>query len=126
MANAAYPSFLELLLGGDIDLVTDPIAVALLSSGYTFNTAHDFRDDLTNVIAISDALTSKTIVDGVFDAANGLAESVSGADIAAVSLFRVVGTAATDDLIVFLDGLSLTPNGNNINIVWNASGIFAL
>lgn len=126
MASAAYPSFLEGLLGGTFNLTTNAIAVALLDNTYVYSAAHDFRNDLTGVVALTANLTGKTIVDGVFDAADGVATSVSGNPIVAIAIYRNVGTAATDDLLVFIDGLNLTPNGNNINVVWNASGIFAL
>jgi hypothetical protein len=40
------------------------------------------------------------------------------------------GTAATSPLVAYIDsgvtGLPVTPNGGNISITWNASGIFAL
>lgn len=126
MASALYPSFKQLLLGGDIDLINDDIRVALLDNTYTFSSAHDFRNDLTGVVALSGALTSKTITSGVFDAADGLASSVTGNAIVSLALYKHTGVSSTDPLIGFIDGLSLTPNGNNINIVWNASGIFAL
>lgn len=128
MASALYPSFKQLALGGDIDLITDDIRVAALGSGYTFSSAHDFRDDLgANVIALSGALSSKSITSGVFDAADGLFASVaSGSTIVAVALYKHTGTITTDPLIVFIDGLNLATNGNNVNIVWNVNGIFAL
>jgi len=126
MASAFAPSFKELLLGGGISLTADTIGVALLDNTYVFSSVHDFRNDLTGVVALSSSLASKTITSGVFDAADGLASSVTGNAIVAVWLFKSTGVASTDPLIVFIDGLSLTPNGNNINIIWNASGIFAL
>jgi uncharacterized protein YigE (DUF2233 family) len=40
------------------------------------------------------------------------------------------GTAGTSPLVAYIDtgvtGLPVTPNGGNINVTWNASGIFAL
>jgi hypothetical protein len=40
------------------------------------------------------------------------------------------GTAATSPLVAYIDtgvtGLPVTPNGGNITVTWNASGIFAL
>lgn len=126
MASALYPAFKQLALGGDIDLITDNIVVALLDNTYVFSSAHDFRNDLIGVVALSANLSSKTIISGVFDAADGLASSVSGNAIVAIVVFKSTGVAAADPLIVFIDGLNLTPTGNNINIVWNASGIFAL
>jgi hypothetical protein len=40
------------------------------------------------------------------------------------------GTAATSPLVAYIDtgvtGLPVTPNGGNITVTWNASGIFQL
>lgn len=128
MAAALYPSFKQLLLGAGINLTSDDIRVILIDTGvYTFSSLHDFRDDITGVVGTaSPALTSKTITSGVFDAANTVISSVTGATVEAIILYRNVGTAATDPLICFIDGLTLTPDGNNVNVNFNASGIFAL
>lgn len=128
MASALYPSFKQLLLGGDVDLTAATVRALLVDTGtYTFSSAHDFRDDVTGVVGNpSAALANKTITSGVFDADNTSVTSVTGNSIEAVILYVDNGSAATDSLICFLDGLNLTPNGNNVNINWNASGIFAL
>lgn len=127
MANALYPLFKERLLSGSIDLTTVNIKVALLDNSYTFSTAHDFFNDIVGQVGSSSPnLTSKTITDGTFDAADTTINSVSGNEIVQLVFYRDTGTASTSLLIGFIDGLSLTPNGNNINIIWHANGIFAL
>lgn len=128
MAAAFYPSFLKLALDGDIDLLVDTIKVALVDTGtYTYSSAHDFYDDVSaGVVGTPGTLDSKTTTAGVFDAADEVISSVSGNSIEAVVLYKDTGVAGTSPLICFIDGLSLTPNGGNITVQWNASGIFKI
>lgn len=129
MASALYPSFKELLLGGDIDLANDTIKAALVDTGtYTYSSAHDFYNDISGVVGTPGTLASKTITGGVFDAADQVYSSVSGASVEAVVLYKDTGNTATSPLIAYIDGISVTPNGGNITVQWDsgASKIFAL
>lgn len=132
MASALYPSFKELLLGGDIDLVTDNIKVALIDTNdVAFSSAHDFLNDVSAaVVATSGNLASKTITAGVFDAADITFSGVTGDQSEALIIYKDTGSAATSPLICFIDtasaGLPVTPNSGDINVVWHATGIFAL
>ena len=141
MANALYPKFKELLLnpgtlgstsGTAVDLNDDTIKVALVDTGtYTYSSAHDFYDDVSaGVIGTPQTLGSKTVTSGVFDAADVTFTSVSGASVEALVIYKDTGTASTSALIAYIDtvssGLPVTPNGGNITITWNASGIFSL
>lgn len=132
MASALYPSFKELLLGGDIDLVTDNIKVALIDTNdVAFSSAHDFLNDVAAaVVATSGNLASKTITAGVFDAADITFTGVTGDQSEALIVYKDTGSAATSPLICFIDtasaGLPVTPNSGDINVVWHATGIFAL
>lgn len=129
MASALYPSFKALLLVGDIDLAADDIrAIIVDTADYTYSAAHDFLDDVPAGarVAVSAALASKTTTAGVFDAADVTLSAVTGDSVEAVILYRHTGTDATSDLIAYIDGVSVTPNGGNITVQWNASGIFAL
>lgn len=128
MANQLAPSYKKLTLDADLDLLVDTIKVVAVSSAYTFSTAHDFLDDVTNQLGISPALTSKTTTGGVFDAAD-LAPAFTGiaTDIAALLVFKDTGTPSTSPLIYFMDtGFTHTQNGGNVNLTWNASGLFAI
>ena len=133
MASALYNSYKQDMLGraSGIDLDTDTIQAALVDTGtYTFAATHTTRSQLTGVVAAtaSAALSSKTVTDGVFDAADCTFTAVSGASVEAVVLYKVVGTAATDLLIAYIDGISVTPNGGDIIVSWSsgASRIFRL
>lgn len=130
MASALYPSFKQLLLGGDIDLATDDIrAVIVDTADYIYSSAHDFLDDIPADagVAVSSALTGKTIANGVFDAADVTFNAVTGDSVEAVVLYKHTGVDATSSLIAYIDGFSaVTPNGGSVTASWNASGIFAL
>jgi hypothetical protein len=130
MANALYPIGKKGLLDADIDMLVDDIKVVAVSSTYTYSTAHDFRNDLTGVIATSANLGSKTTTGGVFDAADLAPAFTSVAtNINAYVIFKDTGDTATSPLIAYIDtgsGLPLTQDGGNVNITWNASGIFAI
>jgi hypothetical protein len=135
MANAIYPKYKELLIGTGTaaSLSSGTVKVALIDTGtYTYNSAHDFYDDVVaGVVGTPVTLTTKTVTNGVFDADDVTFTSVSGATCEAVIIYVDTGGAnSTDPIVAFLDtnitGLPVTPNGGNITIAWNATGIFAL
>jgi hypothetical protein len=71
--------------------------------------------------------TTGTVAAGVFDAADTTFTTLSGDQSESLILFEDSGSEATSDLIAFWDtatGLPLTPNGADVTVVWNASGIF--
>jgi len=132
MANAIYPKAKEKFLDAVIDLPSDTIKIALIDTGaYTYNSADEFWSSASGAIVGTEVtLASKTITGGVFDAADVTFTSVSGVSVEALIIFKDTGSAATSPLIMYIDvaasGLPVTPNGNNIDVQFNASGIFAL
>jgi len=141
MANALYPKFKEKLLnpgtlgstsGTAVDLSDDTIKIALVDTGaYTYSTAHEFYSSVSAaVIGTPQTLANKSVTNGVFDADNVTFTAVSGVSVEALVIYKDSGTAATSPLILYLDvatsGLPVTPNGGNIDVTFNASGIFAL
>lgn len=131
MASVIYPIAKKAFLDGDIDLLNDTIRAVLIDTGtYTYSAAHDFYNDLSGVVGSeSGAFSGKTTTGGVFDAGDITFTAVSGATVEAIVIFQDTGNAATDALIAYIDsatGLPVTPNGGDINVTWNASGIFAL
>jgi hypothetical protein len=133
VANALYPAFKQACLNGDINLPTADVKVLLVDlDEYTYSAAHDFLDDVPAParIASSGNLASKTITGGVFDAADPTFTSVTGAESEAVIVYIDTGTVGTSRLIGYFDtgvtGLPVTPNGGDIDVTFNASGIFAL
>lgn len=132
MASALYTSAKKAFLDADIDLLVDTIRAVLIDTGtYTFSAAHDFYNDLSGVVGTeSGAFASKTTTGGTFDAADITFTAVTGATVEAIVIFKDTGNVATDALIAYIDsassGLPVTPNGGDINVVWNASGIFSI
>lgn len=137
MANALYVAFRNGVLGSHatrVDLDADTIKVALIDHGTdTPNVStDDFYNDISAglVGSLSSALTSKTIgtvAAGVFDADNVTFSAVTGNSVESVNVLKDTGTASTSDLIAYFDtgtGLPVTPNGGDITVTWNASGIF--
>lgn len=132
MANAIYPKAKQKFLDALIDMPTDTIKIALIDTGvYTYSSTDEFWSAASAAeIGTAQTLNSKTITDGVFDADNVTFTSVTGASVEALIIYKDTGSAATSPLIMYIDvaasGLPVTPNGNNIDIQFNASGIFAL
>lgn len=96
--------------------------------------ADNFIDDILSAarvpaIGSCPSLGSKTIGTvgaGVFDAADTTFPTLSGDASESLILFEDSGSEATSDLIARWDtatGLPLTPNGADVTVQWNASGI---
>lgn len=135
MANALYDLAKQKLLQGDIAWLTDNIKAVLVDNAlYTVNLVTDeFLSDIIAGarVATSPNLTSKTSTLGVADAANVTFPSVSGAISEEVVLYVDTGVEATSSLIAIVDtatGLPVTPDGNNINVLWDdgVNRIFAI
>jgi hypothetical protein len=132
MANAIQPTAKKLLLDGDIDLIADTIKVTLVDlADYTYSAAHDFIDDVPVGARVATAtLASKTTTGGVFDAANTVMAAATGDTSEALVIWKDTGNEATSPYVAFFDtgviGLPITPNGTDITITWNASGILAI
>ena len=134
MANALYDSGREAFLKGEISWNSDNIKVVLVDSGYSENLAsHQFLSDISvgDRVATSPNLTGKSTTAGVADAADVTFSAVSGSPIVAMVIYKDTGSAATSPLIAFIDtatGLSLTPNGSDIEVQWDngANKIFRL
>lgn len=141
MANALYPKYKELLLnpgtlgttsGDAVDMADDNIKIALVDlADYTYNSAHDFYDDISaGVVDTSANLGTKTVTNGLFDAADTAFAAASGDVSEAIIIYKDTGTAGTSPLIAYFDtgvtGLPVTPNSGDINVTFNGSGIFQL
>ena len=133
MANAIYPIYKAALLAGlsNIDLDTGTVKAALIDTGtYTYSTAHDFYNDLSGVVGTPGAIANTTVTGGLFDGDNVTFTAVSGATVEAIVIYIDTGNTATSRLVAYIDtgvtGLPVTPNGGDITITWNASGIFHL
>lgn len=135
MANLIYPKAKEAFLSGSIDLSSDTIKCILIDTDdYTYNAADDYLNDVPAGARVGTAqtLASKTVTNGVFDAADVTFSTVTGDQSEAVLIYKDTGVEATSNLIALLDtaqsGLPITPNGGDIDVAWDsgASKIFAL
>lgn len=134
MANALYPKWKEQLLQftANNNLSAGTVKVALVDTGvYTYSSTDQFYSSVSSaVVGTPQTIGSKTFVNGVFDGADVTYTAVSGNSVEALVLYIDTGTAGTSPLVAYIDtsvtGLPVTPNGGDISITWNASGIFAL
>ena len=133
MANALFDAGRENILGGDIDWDAANIKTNLLDGAdYTRNIATDNAlDDIPSAarVATSGNLTSKTKTGGTADAADVTWTAVTGDPCEMVGHHKDSGVESTSFLICNHDtstGLPITPNGADINLIYNASGIFKI
>lgn len=136
MANALYTPAKAKLAARTINLTTDTIKAILVDTGtYTFSAAHEFLSDIPSGARLASAtLTGKVEYLGRFDADDTTFTSVpagtGGASAAeAVAIYKDTGAVGTSSLIGYFDtatGLPVTPDGGNIKITWDATGILNL
>ena len=136
MANALYPlwkqALLEFTTNNDLDGQT--VKVALIDTGtYTYNAAHQFWSSASSAsVGTPQIIGSKTFTNGTFNTTvpNVTFTDVTGSSVEALVIYIDTGTPTTSPLVAYIDtsvtGLPVTPNGGNITITWNASGIFTL
>lgn len=138
MANGLFVSYRNLVLGAGLNLSSLTIKAMFVDNAddTAALATDDFIDDIASAarvpaIASCPSLGSKTagtVAAGVFDAANTTFTALSGDASEQLILFEDSGTESTSDLIAMWDtatGLPLTPNGGDVTVAWNASGIFS-
>lgn len=139
MANAVYNSFKKNIMNGSIDLDTDTIKVALVTSSYSPNIdTHEDMADVTNEVTgtgysaggatlANKAVTANTTSDkGVFDADD---PSWANSTITArgAVIYKSTGVAANDLLIGYIDfGSDKSSSGGTFTITLDATGILTL
>lgn len=140
MANAIYPKYKEALLDGDSDisLSSGTVKISLVDADTTaYSSSNQFYSDLSaNGIISTVTMANTTVTNGVFNADDVTLPSVSAntdiTDGVGDSLLIWIDTSntSTSRLVAWLDtnvdGLPITPDGSNVSITWNASGIFQL
>ena len=133
MANALYPKWKQALLEftANNDLDGQTVKAALVTAGYTYQSTDQFYSSVTaSTVGTPQVLGNKTFTDGTFDADNVTYLAVTGPQVVAIVIYIDTGNPATSPLVAYIDSnvtnLPVTPNGGEISITWNASGIFAL
>ncbi len=133
MANAIYPLYKQALLdaSANVDLNDGTVKVALIDTAtYPYNSAHEFYSSVSGVVGTPQTINNTTVTNGLFDGDNVTYTAVTGNSAEALLIYIDTGSAATSRLVAWIDtsvtGLPVTPNGGDISITWNASGIFQL
>jgi hypothetical protein len=134
MANGLFGHFKMHLEKKDIDLLVDDLkAVFVDHTDHTPDLVNDeFLSDIDAAgrVGTSGTLQNPTVSDaGVFDCDNITVAGVAGHQFESIVIYHDTGNAATSELICYIDtaaNLPYTPTGGDIDINWNASGIFAL
>jgi hypothetical protein len=131
MTKALAASYRAALLDNGVDLVSGNVKICGMSASYTYSTAHDFLDDVTNIIATSGNLASKTNTGGVFDSADiSLGSPAGGSTITQFWVYRDSGSSATSELVYYFNedstgaAISLATDGTEKTVTVNASGWF--
>ncbi len=138
MANALYPKWKEALLQHTANSAlngsgTTGVYAALIDTGtYTYSASHEFYSSLSGIVGTPVEIgATKSYTNGVLDGADVTFTAVTGAESEAIVLYvKNAGANTTWRLVAYIDtgvtGLPVTPNGGDISISWNASGIFKL
>ena len=136
MANRLFALFTTAILtSANVSMASDHRTIISDSADYTYSAAHDFHNDIAGaaIVATSGAMTNPTtgsVAAGTYDADDITFSSVSGDSVEQIILYQHTGTPSSSELVMFLDtsitNFPLTPNGGNIVLTWNASGIFQI
>jgi hypothetical protein len=133
MANAIYPKYKEALISGGANTsLAGTVKTALVDTGtYTYSAAHEFLTSLTGVVGTAQTIgATKSYTNGIFDGGDVTFPTVTGNTAEALVLYVDTGVAGTSRLVAYMDtgvtGLPVQPNGGDVGVTWNASGIFAL
>lgn len=139
MADVFYNGFKKNIMNGNIDLDTDTIKVALVTSSYTpdVDTHEDFAD-VTNEVtgtgytAGGDTITNPAVTQdntddtGVFDG-DDVSWPSSTITARGAVIYKDTGTAATSWLIAYLDFTTdESSSDGTFSIQWSADGILTL
>jgi hypothetical protein len=137
MANGLFAAYRTIVLSAPPNLSSTTLRI--MGVDHADDTpvlaTDDFINDILSAarvpaLASCPTLGSKTlgvVAAGVFDAADPTFTLLSGDQFESLIIFEDSGTEATSDLIAFWDtatGLPCTPNGADLLVTFNASGVF--
>jgi hypothetical protein len=134
VASQLYPKGGAHLLGRatKVDLLVDTIKIMFYAGAFT--ATDEFVSDLTgaSIVARSGALAGKTITPGAligatFDANDITLTAVTGAAFGLVLAYKDNGGVdASSPLLAKFEVATFTPNGGDVNVVFNASGLWQI
>lgn len=126
MASGMIASAILAMMKGNLDLDTVDARVVGVSSAYTFSSAHDNLDDLTNIItdavAVTGELVSAITGGGKFDFDDPTLTNVNGALARVFCYDHNGGSDAARRLLAVYDAVTGTLSGGSVPLTVNASG----
>lgn len=136
MANAIYPKFKQSLMTANTGVaINATMSVAICNSSYTYAVGHNALDDITVGLVANNDLTTPTVyANGTFEdsgaASITFASVPAGTAIESLVIYKWNTDATDSHTVAYLDSnvtnLPVTPNGGDITITWDTSGIFTL
>ena len=136
MANAIYPKFKQSLMTANTGVaINATMSVAICNSTYTYAVGHNALDDITAGLVANNNLTTPTVyANGTFQDSGAVSITFSavpaGTAIESLVIYKWNTTASDSHVVAYLDtnvtNLPVTPNGGDITITWDTSGIFTL
>ena len=134
MANGLYTKSKEGILDGSIVWTTSNVKALLVDTGsYTVDlSTHQYLSDIPAGARVSTSplVSSRTATNGTADCADPTWSTVTGSSVEAVVFFVDTGSATSSRLIAYFDtgitGLPFTPDGGDVTLGINASGLFSL
>lgn len=132
MVNILYPKGKEKFLNGLISWSGDTIKIVLIDlADYTYSAAHEFLSDVGSAARVSTtvALTGKTSTNGEAGCNNPTFTAVTGDTAEAIIVYKDTGVESTSPLLAYVDNggtMTVTPNGNDITVLFDSNGIFSI
>ena len=136
MANDFYEEYQDSMLGAPthsvVDMDTDNIKAALIDEGADTPDLVNDKDWVDRtvgaIIADSANLAGAAIANGAIDFTDITFTAVSGVTVESIDVRKDSGADATSPILANYDtatGLPLSPNGGDVTIQWNASGLWS-
>ena len=121
MANFLYSKAKEDFLGGNLNMSSNTITLALVDTNiYLVSDSHEDRADIPNTAIVLEAnLTNKTINSGIFSADDVLFTGVTAANTAeAIVLYHTdtQGGQSSSRLIMYIDEANGLPTATGVGI----------
>jgi len=130
MTKVLAASYRAALLDNGVDLISGNVKLYGMTASYTYSAAHDFLNDVTNIVYTSSNLTTKTAVDGAFDSDSASASPAGGSTITQFWLALDSGVTSTSPLVYYFDedaaaaAISIATDGTAKTVDPGASGWF--
>ena len=143
MANFLTNAYRNNLIGSDtfpnVQLDADTISIMFIDNADDTIVVTDASlSDVASAARVPSAASSPNLASktlgvvgvGVFDALDVTFTTLSGDQAEQLLLFKNTGSDATSILIAcwdtFTSGMPITPNGGDVTVQWNISGIFSV